>query len=294
MDAHDSTNRPFTTYDKQIQILESRGMSFDSINKDEAKEILRRVNYYKLINGYKEFFTHEDDYSGVDFNDIYALYKFDEKLRFSFLKAILVFECEFKSITSYIFSQNFSPYSYSDISCYSFAVAHQGVITVQKMISKICKPLTDNPLKNTIKHYLIDNKENVPFWVLTGVLTFGNMVYFYKCLNPNEQRSIAKNYDMSPKDFTKSIGFLNYIRNLAAHSERLFDTSFHKNHDKLYDIVLTFRNFLHDDDRLCFIDEIVGESCNLEAVNARCYDIALSMMGCPEDYRKKLQEKIIG
>ena len=74
--------RTFCTYEQQIQILESRGLSFNKIDKERAIQILHCVNYYKIINGYKEFFTHNDDFSGVDFNDIYTIYKFDDKLRF--------------------------------------------------------------------------------------------------------------------------------------------------------------------------------------------------------------------
>ena len=282
--------RPFTTYEQQIQKLKERNMSFNTISENDAKKVLQHINYYKLINGYKEFFTNDDNYHGVEFEDLYTLYKFDEKLRFIFLKAILIFECELKSIVSYVFSQNFSPYSYNKIECFSFATSHQGKDVVQKLISKICKPLTDYPLKTTIKHYITDKKEQVPLWVLTGVLTFGNMVYFYKCLNPNEQRIISNNYDLTSKQFTKIIGFLNYIRNLAAHSERLFDTSFHKNQDKTFNAIIDFKKLLHNDDKETFVNEIIKELQIFKSKNIRCYNIVLSSMKFPKDYEKDLQQ----
>ena len=44
-------NKPFKTYREQLDILRSRNLIIE--NEERAIDILRRVNYYNLINGYK-------------------------------------------------------------------------------------------------------------------------------------------------------------------------------------------------------------------------------------------------
>jgi abortive infection bacteriophage resistance protein len=74
----------FTSYEDQIEILKSRGLTFSDHQK--AIEILSFENYYSLINGYKDLFlattgpveTYKVDAS---LSEIYALYRFDEELK---------------------------------------------------------------------------------------------------------------------------------------------------------------------------------------------------------------------
>lgn len=46
--------KPFKTYDEQIDILKSRNLEIK--DKSKAKDILSQINYYNLINGYKDPF----------------------------------------------------------------------------------------------------------------------------------------------------------------------------------------------------------------------------------------------
>ena len=46
--------KPFLTIDKQIELLEQRGLLFQ--NKEAAKKDLLSYGYYEIINGYKDCF----------------------------------------------------------------------------------------------------------------------------------------------------------------------------------------------------------------------------------------------
>ena len=46
--------KPFKTYDEQIDILKSRNLEIKDRNK--ARDLLSQINYYYLINGYKDPF----------------------------------------------------------------------------------------------------------------------------------------------------------------------------------------------------------------------------------------------
>ena len=52
-------DKVFKTYDEQISILENRGMELlDKKECQNAKKVIQRVGYYKLINGYKTPFLN--------------------------------------------------------------------------------------------------------------------------------------------------------------------------------------------------------------------------------------------
>jgi hypothetical protein len=93
--------KEFKTYEEQVSILESRGLLIS--DPAEAQRILSKVNYYKLINGYKTLFindkvsTDEQYRLPATFVELYSLYIFDEELRFIFLKEFLAIENHLKS-----------------------------------------------------------------------------------------------------------------------------------------------------------------------------------------------------
>ena len=71
--------KPFKTYEEQIVLLKSRGLIIS--NEEEAKEILKRMNYYRL-SAYSLTLRKDDVfYPNVSIDDIVALYDFDADLR---------------------------------------------------------------------------------------------------------------------------------------------------------------------------------------------------------------------
>lgn len=79
--------KTFKTLDEQIKILESKGLKINDYEK--AKEILFRENYF-FINGYRHLLISDDNgerfENGTTFNELYAVFLFDRKLRNIFLK----------------------------------------------------------------------------------------------------------------------------------------------------------------------------------------------------------------
>ena len=66
------------TIDEQIKILKSRSIIID--NDDFAKNILKKVNYYRL-SAY--MLTHKNsngDYNDISIEDVYNIYLFDKRL----------------------------------------------------------------------------------------------------------------------------------------------------------------------------------------------------------------------
>lgn len=98
----------FLTYEQQILILESEKHLIVP-DHDYAEKTLRQIGYFALIGGYKSPFknpTTKKYRDGIVFDDIVALYKFDENLRYCF-KYILRIERNIRSLLSYYFTEKF-------------------------------------------------------------------------------------------------------------------------------------------------------------------------------------------
>ena len=85
--------KPALTYDKQIELLESRGLQIT--DKARAKRHLSNVSYYRL-SAYMLPFKEMDENGVVKdkflpnttWDNVYDLYKFDRKLRLLVFDAI--------------------------------------------------------------------------------------------------------------------------------------------------------------------------------------------------------------
>jgi abortive infection bacteriophage resistance protein len=99
----------FLTYEQQIaKLRDDKGLIVT--NEDEARKILEEIGYYSLIAGYKNLFINPaaKKYTfGVTFDEIVALYHFDEQLRNLFFKYILQVERHLKSLISYYFCNKY-------------------------------------------------------------------------------------------------------------------------------------------------------------------------------------------
>lgn len=84
--------KPFKTYDEQIDILKSRNLKIK--DKSKAKDILSQINYYNLINGYKDPFLIKNDKfkDNASLEEIYSLHEMDRELKQVVFSSLLRFE----------------------------------------------------------------------------------------------------------------------------------------------------------------------------------------------------------
>lgn len=210
----------------QIGILKSRGVIIK--NKRVAKRLISNINYYNLINGYKEPFlqkntTYEKYLPGTTLEEIYALYEFDRKLRVITLEYILEIEKQVKSLISYWFSKVHGHKNYLKLENFDT----QGIKKygqVCDLQSNLYKKISLNIDKDlSVSHY-VSGKNYLPLWVLVNTLSLGDISKFYSNMIQQERNEVARRlkWGIREHQLASCLFFLSTIRNRCAHDERLY------------------------------------------------------------------------
>ena len=210
----------------QIGILKSRGVIIK--NKRIAKQLIRNTNYYNLINGYKEPFlqpntSYEKYFPGTTFEEIYALYEFDRKLRIITLEYILEIEKQVKSLIACCFSKVHGHKNYLKLENFD-TLGQKKYGQVCNLLSSLYKKISLNIDKDlSVSHY-VSGKNYIPLWVLVNTLSMGDISKFYSNMVQRERNDVARRLKWGVKEhqLASCLFFLSTIRNRCAHDERLY------------------------------------------------------------------------
>jgi abortive infection bacteriophage resistance protein len=213
------------TYEQQIQKL--KGKSLVISNEESAKATLRRYGYFALITGYKDLLknrTTKNYQDGTTFEDIVAIYQFDEQLRELTLRYLLHIERHIRSALSYgfcmVYGENQREYLNRDN--YDISSPYKEK-EVTKLINKYLSPLI---MRRTQYAYIEHHKskhQNVPLWVLVNALTFGTLSKMYEYSKPQVQSAVSIEFEgISEQQLKQLLEVLTDFRNVCAHNERLF------------------------------------------------------------------------
>lgn len=215
----------FLNYDQQIEKLKNeKNLQINNISY--AKDVLRQTSYYSLIGGYKDIFknpTTKKYKDGTTFEDIVELYYFDEALRHLLLKYLIKVENEVKSQLSYYFTEKYGEdqQKYLTAANYEYTTKKN-----QHDINRLIKILEGYVIKPTEYPYINHAQKkhgNVPLWVLTNALTFGNISKMYMLLTQDLKIKISQNYAcINESQMVSILAVMVKFRNVCAHGERLF------------------------------------------------------------------------
>lgn len=202
-------------------------------DRELALKNIEKYSYYSIINGYKAVFKDENSNynANTSFEEIFALYEFDKNIKAIFLKYTLEIEVIIKSLMSNTLAEEYGVEDYLKLENFDDN-ANEELVTV--FIEKIEKEIDDNYIKHpSIKHYK-DTYNFVPPFVLTKILTFGAISRYYSLLKQSDRQKISKYFKLSDKLLRQILINLTMVRNISAHSDRLF------NYRNKYDI--SFKN----------------------------------------------------
>ena len=223
----------FKSYEEQIEILKSRGLIID--NDEEVISFLKANNYYNVINAYKDIFIRkgicpEKFINGTTFNEIVAIHSFDKDLRILLSNYLIIIERLFKSIIAYEFSKRHGNHDIDYLNIDNFDNKGISVIEASKLTTTLNNELHDAIAHNDemICHYKA-KYERIPLWVFANKISFGNISKFFSVMKSGDKYAVAKSISsisgqkVKPSDIKNAIRILVFLRNKAAHDQRIYD-----------------------------------------------------------------------
>lgn len=286
----------YTTLRGRLDKLRERGMT---IPKDKEKErgVIKRYNYYNLINGYKDPFLadignypayanpNEDYYlPGTKPSHLESLYLFDEKLRKIFLERILKIEERLKDVIVQSFYESHTNmgqkqrlvnilhreseylrrdyYDLSKIKTYVVNERSGHKYTVianslnsnntmrrdpkeyrinkdeiyHSLIAILYKQIGQQRRKNKSISSYLDKHTYLPMWILSNIMTFGNISKMFEILTMDVQLLVLNKLnlnvgtlsdDLKVLNTSRVIHILGLYRNSCAHNERFYCSNVH-------------------------------------------------------------------
>ncbi len=298
----------FKTIDEQIEILRSRGL----VINDEARtrEILFKENYF-FISGYRHMFTipgsRNHFLEGTTFDELYAVFSFDRRIRNTFFKNILIVENNIKSVISYQQSKKYGFKEKDYLNPANFIQDKLESRHVNDILNKMRRQIRVNGRKHTATMHYIDNYGYIPMWIVVKVLSFGTMSEFYSILKHEDKQSIADAYNLDADTLGIYLSILANFRNVCAHENILYDhrtqrmipdCHYHEElniplvediyeygKNDLFCLVIMLKQLLRDDEFNELIDEIKHEVETLdEAIDVVSLESILNKIGFPANW----------
>lgn len=282
--------KKFVTFDEQVDLIINH-KHITVVDKENAKDILSRIGYFPLMEGYKHLFRNQNSNiykTETTFDEIVNLYYFDEKLRELFLRYLLRIERHLRTLISYYFVECYgiSQDEYLNVNNYNKARKYKNVINKLVVILEKTTNTTDY---NYINYYR-ETYGNLPLWVTTNVLTFGSLSKMFTVLPQSIKSRICKHFNnINQNQMDSFLSVLTKYRNVCAHGECLFsyktvdsisDTSLHeklklpkkgnqyiKGKQDLFAVVIVFRYLLPNSDFLTFKRKLIMEIENVVQLN---------------------------
>ena len=218
------TNKTFRTLDEQIDILISKGLTVG--NRELARQILFRENYF-FLSGYRHLFTvrgNKDVYiAGTTFEELYATFVFDRRIRNTFFKNILIVENNIKSIMSYQLSKKYGVKEKEYLEPNNFSQDGIQSRQVFDVLKKVKRQIRVNGNKHTATYHYINHYGYIPLWILVKVLSFGIMSEFFDILKYEDKEEIVKPYNIDVETMSVYLTLLSNFRNVCAHEDILYD-----------------------------------------------------------------------
>ena len=230
-------NKPPLTYEKQVELLLSRGLIVT--DRKRAERHLANISYYRLSAYMLPYKKKENGIiidafkEGTTWDDIYDLYVFDRKLRLLVFDAIERLEVAIRTQIIYQLSHKYGSHWQDNAHIFmpsrevTLRDGRKITIDVYREIqSHIKEQLHSNRAEVFIQHYhnKYDTPENPPSWMSVEIMYFNHLSKICTGLkNRADINGIASYFALPPKTFCSWLHTMNYVRNICAHHSRLWN-----------------------------------------------------------------------
>ena len=221
--------KQFKNLDEQVEILKNKGL----IITDEkyAKKVLLRENYF-FLNGYRHLFIKSEAdkvfKEGTTFEEVYSLFLFDRSIRNVLFKYLLVIENNLKSIFSYQLSKKYGYRERDYLKDKNFTSIPEKQAQLNDLLKKMKRQIRVNGSQHSATLHYVSNYGYIPLWILVKVLSFGIVSEMFSILKVEDQKDIAKIYEIDYETFMVYLPILANYRNLCAHEDILYENKTQK------------------------------------------------------------------
>lgn len=249
--------KPPKTHKQMIKQFEENGVTFTEEEREEALELLKNNNYYRLSvfpklilkelplgsDSIDKNKKESKDVQKMSFTEVIKLYQFDEQLRILLIEYIFKIEIMLKQSLANYLALNYKDYKESDNEdfqrskevpealCYlDYSIyATDDTTKVDALLSNYYTEI-ERKIKHepALKHHIENYGGNIPIWVLIEVLTFGTLNWFITNLHKtirvdwtNQTFNLPR-----PQMLMEMLKTLQFIRNDCAHGNRLYGKFF--------------------------------------------------------------------
>lgn len=219
-----SFTKPYSSPEQIVQILKSRGMLMEDEHKVE--NYLMNIGYHRLSAYIYPFYKIPKCELALKeettFEQVLTLYRFDKKLRILLFNEIEKIEVAIRSVLANIGCQELGD-RYWITKPEHFANANkfkQTLAVIEKELASSKEDYIEDFRRNYVENY-------PPAWMITEVLSFGNLNYIYSNIANNRlMKRIADYFGLKPQVFTSWLTVLANLRNMCCHHARVWNRDF--------------------------------------------------------------------
>lgn len=216
--------KPYSSPEQIVQVLKLRGM----LIKDEhrVENYLMNIGYHRLSAYIYPFYKSPKSElvlkAGTTFEQVLTLYRFDKKLRLLLFNEIEKIEVAIRSVLANVGCQELEE---------KFWITKPEYFANQEKFNQTLT-IIEKELASSKEDYIVDFRQNFiedypPAWMITEVLSFGNLNYIYSNIASNQlMKRIAGYFGLRPQVFVSWLTVLANLRNMCCHHARVWNRDF--------------------------------------------------------------------
>jgi abortive infection bacteriophage resistance protein len=172
------------TFDEQVTLIEEKG--FFVSDREECKQFLMKVNYYRLSAYYLPFRkTDGSYYKDVPFKRIQRIYEFDSRLRALLFEIIEDIELFLRTNIAYYVAHKHGALSYLDKAM--FSDRHSS----ERFSARIKRCIEENEKTLVVQHHKKKYEGSFPIWVIIDFFSVGMLSHFYCDMRTEDKKAIV-------------------------------------------------------------------------------------------------------
>lgn len=234
--------KPYKNPTDLITKLKSQNLTV--LDEPKANIVLSKINYFRFKNYLRPFLdiTTKQFRVNSTFEDAYQLYSFDEELKNILFSIISQIEINLRTkLDQYITAYTNNPFWYLDNKF--FADKNKIFNTKVSLKNEFLRSQDDFTLhykENYINDTCNDFKEMPPFWIMSELSTFGNILAIFEAIdkkpfalphNKNLLDELSQDFGAKNlKELNSWLKLIRDVRNRVAHHSRVWNCNYREPH----------------------------------------------------------------